>query len=276
MKNALQKAEGRRNPMLVIAVDNDEASLKKLASCITEALPRCILMTYGSSSEAMKFIEGGGKPDITFLETEMKEMDGISLAKEIRARYPRKNIIFCTKNPDFALDAFGVAASGYMIKPVDTEAVLEQLKTLRFPLDGLSFEPVLEARCFGNFEVRLNGMPLSFQHSKTKEFLAYLIDRNGAMTSAAEIMTALWEDDEEHLSYYKEIKRDLTKTLDSTGIENLILKQWGHIGINREKIKCDYFDWLDGKTDPQGGYHGEYMSQYSWAEYTQAALWNEE
>lgn len=83
--------------MLVIAVDNDRASLEELASCISEALPRCILMTYRSSAEAMKFIEGGGKPDITFLETEMDDIDGITLAREIKSRYPRKNIIFCNK-----------------------------------------------------------------------------------------------------------------------------------------------------------------------------------
>ena len=37
-------------------------------------------------------------------------------------------------------------------------------------------------------------------------------------------------------------------------------------GENRKKVRCDYFDYLDGKPGALNLYHGVYMSQYDWAQ----------
>ena len=31
-------------------------------------------------------------------------------------------------------------------------------------------------------------------------------------------------------------------------------------------ISCDYFDYITGKSSASDDYHGEFMTQYSWAE----------
>ena len=42
----------------------------------------------------------------------------------------------------------------------------------------------------------------------------------------------------------------------------------------REKVDCDYYDWLDGQPHAVNLYHGEYMAQYGWSEFTNSGIEN--
>ena len=101
--------------------------------------------------------------------------------------------------------------------------------------------------------------------------LAYLIDRKGAMCSAGEIMSVLFDDDD-HNAYYQRIRSDLRSTFANVGCESLILQQKGLLGLATDEIDCDYYDYLNGKIPLEKLYHGEYMAQYSFAEITNAEL----
>ncbi|MCR5774434.1 MAG: hypothetical protein K6G42_05060, partial [Lachnospiraceae bacterium] len=62
---------------------------------------------------------------------------------------------------------------------------------------------------------------------------------------------------------------------EENGCEECITRGRGEMGIIKSGIECDYYDYLDNK-DMQGAgrlFKGEYMSQYSWAEYTLAGLY---
>ena len=56
------------------------------------------------------------------------------------------------------------------------------------------------------------------------------------------------------------------------GCEDILTQQRGKIGIVRENVDCDYYDWLDGKSYAVNVYRGEYMAQYSWSEMTHAGI----
>ena len=131
--------------------------------------------------------------------------------------------------------------------------------------------PRLTARVFGNFEIYYNGVPLAFQYSRTKELIAYLIDRNGALCTNGEIIAALFEDDDNHDAYLRSLRKDLLDTLSAVGCADVIVQQRGRLGILPQKIDCDYFRWLKGNR-LGCEYRGEYMKQYSWAERTAALL----
>ena len=145
---------------------------------------------------------------------------------------------------------------------------------------GTSESPRLFVRCFGNFQVFLNGesRQLVFPSAKSAELFAYLIDRNGAVCTNAEILSALWEDDgadeHSHMSYFKKIRRELEKTLAGCGCRDVLFRVWGGLGIIPEKVSCDYYEYLRKPDNLRTArtYRGEYMSQYSWAEVTHAAL----
>ena len=46
-----------------------------------------------------------------------------------------------------------------------------------------------------------------------------------------------------------------------------MIKQKGSAGIDTSKVKCDLYDFKAGVDSAKAAFHGEYMTQYSWAEY---------
>lgn len=125
----------------------------------------------------------------------------------------------------------------------------------------------MELRCFGNFNVLCDSETVAFKYKKTRELLAYLTDRNGVDVTTREIMAAIFEDNKS--SYFGNIRLDLLDTFKALGVPEVIAYSYGRMRVERDKVSCDYFDYLDGKNNL---FHGEYMSQYSFAEITCGAL----
>ena len=125
---------------------------------------------------------------------------------------------------------------------------------------------------FGNFEVYLDGRPIEFKYTKTKELFAYLVDRKGAMCTVGEMRSILFEEDQGHETYFKSLRSDLLDTLEAAGCQEIISQKRGRLGVVPEQIECDYFDYLNDKGKGKAAYRGEYMTQYSWGEYTNGLL----
>ena len=207
--------------------------------------------------------------DIAFLDIEMKGMNGVEVAEKLKSINPDVNIIFATGFGAYRDAAFDLHASGYLIKPITEENVKRELDNLRRPVKETKS---LQIHTFGNFEVLYNNNPLKFKYQKTKEALAYLVDRRGAMCSTDEIIAVIFEDDSDHKAYYHRIRSDMLSTFSAIGCEALILQQKGMLGLAVKDVDCDYYDYLDGKVTLEKLYHGEYMAQYSFAEVTNAEL----
>jgi two-component SAPR family response regulator len=209
--------------------------------------------------------------DVAFLDIEMYGINGVNLANILLKMNPNINIIFSTGYGNYRDVAFDIHASGYIVKPITPEKVKKELLNLRKPVKE---ENKLQINVFGNFEVYFNGNPLKFKYTKSKELLAYLVDRKGALCTVSELMAILFEDDEGHDTYFKSIRKDLISTVEAVGCGNSIIVQRGKIGININNVYCSFFDLLDGKVKINDVYHGEYMTQYSFSEYTNANLHN--
>lgn len=130
----------------------------------------------------------------------------------------------------------------------------------------------LFVRTFGSFQVFCNGIPLRFKYERSREMLAYLIDRNGAFCSKAELSKILFDGEAGHDSYFKKLREDMLNVLDSCGCSDCIIMQRGHMAVSRRHLNCDYYDWLDGKTGMKHVFRGEYMTQYAWADQTRRIL----
>ena len=166
-------------------------------------------------------------------------------------------------------EAFDIHASGYLIKPITAEGVKRELDNLRRPVRK---SKKLKAIAFGNFQILYGEEHVNFKYQKTVEMLAYLIDRRGSMCNSSELMSVLFEDDT-HKKYYNQLRLDLINTLRALGCESVIVQARGMLGISVSELECDYYDYLNGKEDLAKLYHGEYMAQYSFAEFTNAILY---
>ena len=196
-------------------------------------------------------------------------MGGLALAESIVNVCPTCKIVFCTGYEGYAISAFKIHASGYLLKPISAEDVQAEINNIK----GIrQREKYLEVKCFGNFEVYANGSKLIFKRSKTKELLAFLIDRNGAGMTAKQICATLFPDDTDdtkNLAYLRQLVLDLKNTLKSIGAGDVLRHETPFYRVDTNMIQCDYFSYLEiGKPS----FYGEYMSQYSWAEATCAML----
>ena len=73
--------------------------------------------TFGVASELVDMTEKGTVYDIYLLDIYMPGISGMSIATELRSRDIKSPIIFLTSSTDHALEAFGVNATHYLLKP---------------------------------------------------------------------------------------------------------------------------------------------------------------
>jgi len=253
--------------MKILAIDDSEPALKLLTTSIAAAQPSAEIFAFTKPSELLAFAKEN-PCDIAFLDIQMWGKNGLEVAKELKDLNSKINIIFVTAHSKYASEAFELYPSGYILKPVTKEAVEREIENLRHPI-ALNKNARIYAQTFGNFEIFSYGTPLKFSRSKTKELLAYLIDRNGATANVNELCAVLWENegDTENLkAYLRKLISDLYKTLRLINAEDILVKQHKKIAIIPDKIVCDSFGFMKGESACINAYRGQYMSQYSWAE----------
>ena len=116
----------------------------------------------------------------------------------------------------------------------------------------------------------MDGIPVKFKYEKTRELLAFPVDR-GTLCTNGEIMAALW-DKTISRSYLRMLRKDLTDTFQKAGCGDVIMQKRGSLAIVPERVSCDYYDWARGEPQACNAYRGEYMTQYSWSEITHGTL----
>lgn len=254
--------------MRIIAVDDEKIALEALSGAIRAIVAEDEVLSFRYPEDAIEYAKEN-LCDIAFLDIEMVGMSGVELAEELKKYNNEINIVFCTGYGNYRDVAFDLHASGYLMKPITPEKVKRELENLRRPI---SKKKKLKVQTFGNFEVYIDGKPLNFKYRRTKELFAYLVDRVGAMCSVGEIIGILFEDEGGREDYFQKLRRDLLSTLEEVGCESAIVHKRGMLGVVVTELQCDYYDYLNHKKDLATSYFGEYMSQYSFAEYTNAHL----
>lgn len=254
--------------MKILAVDDKKLPLEALEEAIQKAEPAAEIFGFRSAAEALDFA-AGTSCDAAFLDIHMRDMDGIVLAKKLKLMNPKLNIIFATGYSEYATDALELHCSGYLMKPITPEKVRRELDDLRYPIRQEAQKRVY-FQTFGNFEVFVDGIPVKFKYEKTRELLAYLVDR-GTFCTNGEIMSVLWEENVSD-SYLRMLRKDLTDTFQKAGCGGILMQKRGSIAIVPELVACDYYDWKRGEPQALNAYRGEYMTQYSWSEITHGAL----
>ena len=154
--------------MIVMAVDDERLALENLSEAIEMAAADAQIHRFRYPEDALEFAKEN-YVDVAFLDVEMVGMNGVELAQRLKLHHPDINIIFSTGYGHYRDAAFELHASGYLTKPITPEKVKKELENLRRPIRDLKR---LKIRAFGNFEVYLDGRPISFKYSKTKEMLA--------------------------------------------------------------------------------------------------------
>ena len=269
--------------MKVVCVDDEKLvldltlSMLKSLSMVDEAIG------FTDAREALHYFEEEAA-DVALLDIDMPEMNGIALAVELKSRCPDTAIVFLTGYSEYAVEAFAMHASGYLLKPVGKDRLEEEIEhaynstrqeaSVR-EAETETADVRVEIKTFGNFDVIVDGQTVTFNRSKAKELLAYLVDRHGGNVSRPEAFAVLWEDvfyDRAMQKQMDVVVRSLRATLEEAGIGEIFEIRSGWMRILPEKMDSDLFRFLNGDRDTIQEYRGEYMSAYSWASQTEAYL----
>lgn len=261
--------------MKILIVDDVAFLREELHDAIERVSPNNEYSEAENFDSAMKLIKEKSY-DIAFLDVQMPGKNGLEIAQSIKRLSPKTNIVMVTAYSEYAVDAFKLFVSGYILKPVNDNDLREVLNNLRTPVKTANDNP-LKVRCFGNFEVFADGKPLAFKRSKEKEVLAFLISLKGATANRNEICANIFEETvslEKANINFRQVFSSLMKDLKSYGFEDVVIHSTNVYSIDVSKVSCDYYDYLTGKATPQNSYYGEFMNQYSWAEQYIYALEN--
>lgn len=254
--------------MEFLLLDDEAIVLSDMEEVLKEVVPDGAYHLFSLPDEALLFAQNN-PVDVAFLDIEMGSANGIGIAKILKQYQPDMHIIFVTGHPQYAVEAFGIHATGYLLKPVMAADIRRELTFLY----GDTKRPGKKVRIqtFGGFCVFVNGEALLFKRTKSKELLACLVDRRGSDITTREACNILWEDgvyDRARKNYFQIVLADLRVTLRQAGIEHIMIHRRNSLAVDPNCFDCDSYRFLDGDPIAVNSYRCNYLPSYSWAEFT--------
>lgn len=104
-----------------LVCDDELPALELLTEMLEDTVAVEIVAAYLSVNDAVRRINEGGI-DLAFLDVEMPDLTGVEAAQLIRVE-PKPLLVFATAHPEYAVDAFGIDAIDYILKPFDQARV---------------------------------------------------------------------------------------------------------------------------------------------------------
>lgn len=277
---------------------------------VSDAEAAVDVQLFSLSREALAYAREH-RVDVAFLDIEMPGLGGLALAKALKDIDPDTHIVFVTSYEQYAVDAFSVRATGYLLKPAHLEDVRRELAFIgnnqrrhdahvggegvsaagsgsagqgSWHAKGAHGRRVggescnrssklrkVRVRTFGGFEAEVDGVPLLFKRSKSKELFALLVDRRGCSMTTREACAVLWEDapySVSQRSYFQNVVADLRAALTAVGAEAALVRSRNSLAIDPALVDSDSYRFIEGDPVAVNAYRGDYLPAYSWAEYS--------
>ncbi|HEY6897364.1 MAG TPA: LytTR family DNA-binding domain-containing protein [Rhodocyclaceae bacterium] len=120
-------------PLRLALVDDEapaRARLRDLLQDIADAMPTEIVCAAASGVEALELLADQAV-DVVLTDIHMPRMNGLQLALHLARLSPPPAVIFVTAFDQYAVQAFELSATDYLLKPVRAERLLEALRRCR-------------------------------------------------------------------------------------------------------------------------------------------------
>ena len=187
--------------MNILLLDDEELSLATLKRETSKVFPDANITAFQDVYEAIRYAnrmrDDGAFIDYAFCDIECPGISGLEFARMIKSYFPQLKLFFCTAYSQYAIDAFGMKAKGYLLKPVQAKSIIDVLDEMVYDWRGgaSTLQKDIKVQTFGDFEVFVDGKPVHFERAKAKELLAYLVDRKGASVTTERIAAILFENE---------------------------------------------------------------------------------
>ena len=272
--------------MKAIVVDDEKRAIDNLVRML-RAHNVDIVATYTDPRTLLAQLNDV-RADVAFLDIEMPFCNGVSLAEQLQKAWPDVAVVFVSAYDAYAVSAFELEATDYLLKPILPER-LEQTMHRLIRLAGVDRReyPGMTICCF--YQLRIvddQGVSrhLPWRTAKTKELFAYLLHSRDRMTSRDMLIELLWPeaDPDKVMGNFNTTVYQLRQTLKQANVPVQILYGSGGYQLALNGLQLDTDIWergLDEATAPSSArknmyklltvlYRGEYLQQeaYGWAE----------
>lgn len=193
-----------------LIIDDEALARQRLINLINDFPNLELIDECGTGKEAIELIHKH-KPDLIFLDIEMKDMNGFEVLERITLD-KKPIVIFVTAYNEYALKAFDYFAFDYILKPYKDDRFFKSVENIEKYLNKENYKP---------FEEKINSL-LKFVNSSTENSTNYL-DKLPVKISNKTYFIKL--DDIKYIkasSYYAEIYTLEKKHLLRESLSNLI------------------------------------------------------
>jgi DNA-binding LytR/AlgR family response regulator len=121
-------------PLKALVVDDEPLAARRLARALEQEPGVSVVGVRHDGAAALRSI-ADDRCDVVFLDIRMPGLDGMSVARTLQAP-DAPLVVFVTAFSTFALEAFGIAAADFLLKPVETERLRATLQRLRERLEA--------------------------------------------------------------------------------------------------------------------------------------------
>lgn len=237
--------------MKVILVDDEKSMLLIMKKMLSKIPDIELTGSFQSPGEAYQYIKKN-KVDMAFVDINMPEENGLDLVRRVTAEYNEIAIFFLTAYKEYALEAYGMYAFDYLVKPI-TQDKLE--KSIQKAKENLIFlQPQkrekppykLILHCLGGMEVKINSTAsVQFTSSKSSELMAYLILHRGRLVSKWRIIEEVFAGmaPQNAETYLNTTVYKLRKALEPHGMKTVIISADESYKIDMTDIYVDMIDF---------------------------------
>ena len=135
LEQLLRSAEVHEAPR-VLLVDDERIILTGGIPLLESLLPGAAITGFTNPLEALDYARAH-PVSIVFLDIEMGQLSGLDLCREFLRINPTTNVIFLTAYMEYSYDAWATGACGFLLKPMDPDAVRSLLTRLPHKVRGL-------------------------------------------------------------------------------------------------------------------------------------------
>lgn len=252
----------------VAAVDDERHALERFDSLVRENRNVEVCGLFETGAELKEYLRAN-RVDAVFLDIEMPEQNGMSLSEDILNIAPDAEVVFVTAYNQYALEAFEHCALDYILKPLTAKRLQKTIDRLQVIAESMRTKTNITpfVRCFGSFELYVNGKAVTWRNSKAKEALAFFVHKEGTPVDWEVVADALWPDfdcDRAHTNFHSTMYL-LRKHLSEIGIDFIFECARGNYRIRTDRVQCDYYEFKQHRTTrPEGQGYME-GNAYLWA-----------
>ena len=114
--------------MKIAVIDDERPARKMLIRRVKEVRPDCEITEAESGSDALRCLMRRISFDLIFVDMDLGDMEGMTLAATAKRLFPGAKIVFATAYSQYAAKAYEMEIDDYILKPFDPERVHHVVK----------------------------------------------------------------------------------------------------------------------------------------------------